>query len=146
TKWRPGPGDHVADTQLSAAYRSQSSNRWVVAISTPITKRVEGKDKPEFLGVVAKSDPNDEKMIDLPEGSSQFAVLIDGRDGAAGLVLQHPLFETTKKYEEDRLPERFAKYRADMKSLPDPKAGEANYSDPLGEDQDGDEYRQRFLA
>jgi serine/threonine protein kinase len=146
SKWRPGPDDHVGDTQLSAAYRSQSSNRWVVAISTPITRRLDGKDKPEVLGVVAKSDPIDERMIDLPVGSSQFAVLIDGREGASGLVLQHPLFETTKKYEEDRLPERFAKYRADMKSLPDAKTGEANYVDPLGEDQDGEEYRQRFLA
>jgi hypothetical protein len=145
TKWRPGPDEHVGDTQLSAAYRSQSSNRWVVAISTPITRRIEGKDKPEFLGVVAKSDPIDERMIDLPEGSSQFAVLIDGREGASGLVLQHPLFEAVKKYEEDRLPERFA-YRADMQSLPDPKTGEANYTDPLGKDEEGEEYRQRFLA
>ncbi len=146
TEWRPAPDERVRDTQLSAVYRSQSSNRWVVAISTPVLRR-NAEGKRQFLGVVAKSEPIGKRMVELQEGASLFAVLIDGREGdRPGLVLQHPLFETAKRYETDRLPERFEKYRVAADAVPDAKTGDPNYVDPLGEDEEGAEYRKRFLA
>jgi eukaryotic-like serine/threonine-protein kinase len=145
-EWRPQSDEHVRETQLSAAYKSQSTNRWVVAASTPIYFR-NANDEPQFLGIMGSSIEVGEEIIKLPPESSQFAVLIDVRSSdRSGLVLQHPLFETAKRYEENRLPERLAKYRIAVDQLPDAKHGEANYRDPLGEDQEGDDYRQRFLA
>lgn len=145
-QWRPGPDEHVKDTQLSAPYKSQSTNRWVVAATTPIYYR-DANDRQQFLGVVGSSIEIGEQIIKLPPESSQFAVLIDARDkDRPGLVLQHPLFETAQRYEKDRLPERLAKYHISVDQLPDAKNGDAYYRDPLGEDREGEDYRQRFLA
>lgn len=146
-EWRAGPDEHVRDTQLSAVYRSQSTGRWVVAVSTPIRQRRIGEAPRQFLGVVGRSNEIGRDIISLPDGASQFAVLVDGRQGErTGLVLQHPLFETAKRYEKDRLPERFEKYRVALDAMPNLKTGSANYRDPLGEDQEGAPYQQRFLA
>jgi serine/threonine protein kinase len=145
-QWRPGPDEHVKDTQLSAPYKSQSSNRWVVAATTPIYYR-DANDRQQFLGVVGSSIEIGEQIIKLPPESSQFAVLIDARDkDRPGLVLQHPLFETAQQYEKNRLPERLAEYHIAVDQLPDAKNGDAHYRDPLGDDKEGEDYRQRFLA
>jgi hypothetical protein len=144
--WRQVDGQRLRDTQLSAAYQSQSTNRWVVAVSTPVTKRNESGER-QFLGVLGRSKEIGSDILNLPDGASQFAVLVDGRDGdRPGLVLQHPLFDTAKPYEEGRLPARFEGYRITGEMLPDAEHGDADYRDPLGDDPDGAEYQQRFLA
>ena len=106
---------HITKTTVSAVYRSQATNQWMVAISHPIH---EPGPEHRFLGVVAlmvdlgrfvelekpgngKAEPND--SIDH---RSQFAVLLDWREGRhRGVILQHPtlsrLLEAGRRLPED---------------------------------------------
>lgn len=143
--WRPQPDEHITRTQLSAVYRSQSSDKWVVAISTPIFQHLENGER-RFLGIVARSLTIGKQFVELPEGSTQYAVLVDARDGdRPGLILQHPVFNAAIE-KEGQLSSRFENYRIPLTELPDPKTGNANFADPLADDEAGTWYRQRFLA
>lgn len=151
--WRPPPEEHLGATQLSAVYRSRSSDLWVVSISTPIfAPAAEGA--PRFLGVVALSFNVGERFVALPVAepidsknrSNQFAVLVDARDGEhTGLILEHPLFDEVVKA-EGKWPERFENYKVLPTAIAPLDRGLANYSDPVGEDKEGRAYRQRYLA
>ncbi|MCC7083396.1 MAG: protein kinase [Pirellulales bacterium] len=146
-QWRAGPDEHIRETRLSAVYRSKSTGRWVVAVSAPIHQRKTGDQPRQFLGIIGRSNEIGKDIINLPDEASQFAVLVDGREGdRTGLILQHPLFDTAKRHEKDRLPDRFEKYRVSADALPNPKTGSANYRDPLGHDEEGAQYQQRFLS
>ncbi|MDP6443977.1 MAG: protein kinase [Pirellulaceae bacterium] len=131
---RPPPNQHIRSTRLSAPFQSQATNKWKIAIATPIYDPVMGGDE-EFLGVVALT-------VDLglfsrfEEGTdSFFAVLIDDRlGGQQGMVLQHPIFEG-----RERLPGRFSEYR--VKLDPDNLA----YYDPFGKDVDGGRYDREWI-
>jgi hypothetical protein len=141
--WRPEPGQQLPSTQLSAVYRSTSTNRWVVAVSTPVFQQENGERR--FLGIVAMSFQIGQQFIQLPEGSDQFAMLIDVREGERpGIVLQHPLFNSLLD-KSGILPDRLEDYRVLLPSLP-PKEGDPNFVDPLAADPEGKDYRQRFLA
>lgn len=142
--WRPEPDDHLQETRLSAVYRSRSTNRWVVAVSTPVFAHKSDGER-TFLGVVAMSFQIGQQFIQLPEGSNQFAMLIDVREGERpGIVLQHPLFNELQA-KSGILPERLEDYRILLPSLP-PKEGDPDFVDPLASDPEGEKFRQRFLA
>lgn len=136
---RPPEVAHIQDTSLSALYQSSATNDWKVAVSTPIMH--EGK----FLGIVGMS-------IELGniihfQGSSdhaQFAVLVDQRPGRfQGAILQHPLLETLRKRPE-RLPDRFSQYRVTFTDeFLEPHY---RYGDPLGRDDEGDEYAHDWIV
>lgn len=140
--WRPNSQEHIKETSLSAVFRSQATNRWVVAISTPIQR-----DPPEgkFLGVLTMAVEVN-RLVELQGGNRQFAVLVDWRSGPnKGLILQHPLFD--KMFQEHgRLPERIKNYRLKSDELPDNKERRESYVDPLGSDPEGDDFDRHWLA
>lgn len=135
---RPEPGEHITEAHISAPYRSQATNEWIVAISAPIYDRTSDssdveKDKPKFLGVVALMVPVGDFIRFEGESASQFATLIDWRDSKRhGLVLQHPKLEDLlKKYpkvSEKNLPE-FTVQKLEEK--PDHPGRLVDYHDPV---------------
>lgn len=142
--WRPGPADHITDTHLSRVFRSQATGRWSVAISTPIvTEDSDGR----FLGVIGLTvDVGQLVEFQEHEQNKPFAVLVDMRAGQnRGLILQHPLYNQLIK-EQGRLPDRFQSYRVTSTDLPDRRERRQDYDDPLGEDEQGGEFRRHWLA
>ncbi len=143
--WRPRPDEHVTDTNLSAVFPSQATDKWSVAISAP----VQTDDQPsKFLGIVAVSTEVGlfvPKITDsqTPEENKPkpFAVLVDGRGNNKGLILQHPLYDKLGK-----IPDRFREYRVKSEQLPDRQDLKENYVDPLGADPEGKEFDQHWLA
>ncbi len=137
--WRPGSDEHIKETALSPVFRSQATNNWVVAISTPVYRNH------TFLGVVTLTVEVG-RLIDLQPSEQQFAVLVDDRKGPhRGLILQHPLFERLLK-EEKKLPDRFQDYRMSHDDLPDDPAHREHYVDPLGRDPLGADFARPWLA
>jgi hypothetical protein len=142
--WRPAPDDHIKETNLSAVYLSQASNRWCVAISAPIQEEADdGHGK--FLGVLCMSvDVN--RFIDLQASDRHCAVLVDWRAGPnKGIILQHPLFDKLIE-EHGKLPNRARNYRLSSDQLPDNKERRENYVDPLAADPEGTDYKRNWLA
>jgi len=137
--WRPAPGTHLASTTLSAVFRSQATQRWIVAVSAPVF------DGARFLGVVALTVEVG-RFVQLQGGNDQFAVLVDLREGEnQGLILQHPLFDRLLK-ERGTLDGRFQDYRLTADNLPDTRYRMDQYRDPLAADPDGGEYSRHWLA
>jgi len=148
--WQPAPDQHIQKTHLSAAHESSSTGLWVVSISTPVFK-VDEKDpnQKQFMGVIGVSFQLATNFINLLEEDRQFPVLVDVREGAHnGLILQHPLLQKLRK-ESDAHLERFVndgKYRISPDVVSQLKEGTADYRDPLASDEEGTDYRQRYLA
>ncbi len=140
--WRPEAEDHIKETSLSPVFRSQSSNRWIVAISTPIQQEApEGK----LLGLMSMA-VEVSRFVDLQGGDRQFAVLVDWRSGPnKGAILQHPLFDEMLS-KHGKLPDRVKNYRLKGDELPDNKDRREDYVDPLGEDPEGDDFNRHWLA
>ncbi len=137
--WRPPPGMNITKTTLSAVFRSQASERWIVAVSTPV---FEGE---KFLGIVALTVEVGQ-FGELKEGNDQFAVLVDLREGDnEGVILQHPLFDKLLT-EEGSLPDRLTACRLTADDLPNEPERMVHYRDPLGEDPAGAAYRGQWLA
>lgn len=140
------PEEHIRRTTLSAVFRSQATNHWMVAVSHPIYGP--GGEE-EFLGVAAL-------MVDLggfvelkhnsDKQFAQFAVLVDWREGKnKGVILQHPLFRELRN-KGQKLPEHFqnAQYRVLPEDLPRHEdlaryqVEEETYHDPFyGESNNG---------
>ena len=139
---------HVQDTHLSAEFKSQATNRWKVAVSTPIWS---GE---EFLGIVALTVElgrlgellgNEEKSL-----QHQFNVLVDGRNNS-GVIFQHPLFELIPD-ENERLSllKEFSEspeYYASLANW-DGEDGRSttNYIDPLSKHERGSAFNFRWVA
>jgi hypothetical protein len=138
--WRPAPDQHVRRTQLSAAYESQSTDDWSVAVSTPVHTSGENQ---EFAGVVGISFLIGRAYFDLAETDDRFAVLADMRPGGhEGLIVQHPLYYKVARDERDRLEQ----YRlAPAEAYPKVKQTE-NYRDPMSGDPAGAPFARRWLA
>ena len=140
--WRPGPGEHVAGTHLSAVFRSKATHRWIVAVAAPVFDR---SPEPRFLGVVALTVEVG-RFAELQGRDNQFAVLVDRRDGDnKGVILQHPLFDKLLQ-EQGKLPDRFKSYRVNSDDLPDVLSRQEHYADPLAADPEGAEYNRHWLA
>jgi len=140
--WRPGPDEHVQETKPSDVFRSQASDHWIVAISTPVWD-----DSPEkrFLGVVALTVEVG-RFVELQGGEGQFAVLVDWREGKhKGVILQHPLFNELQR-KHGRVPDRFREYRLTPEDLPTTAEQRQKYFDPLGDDPEGATYDKHWLA
>ena len=142
SNWRPGDADHIRKTNLSAVYRSASTNRWHVAITTPIYK---DKDASEFIGIVGMSiEPGE--FVQLEPGEDQYSALIDWRPGEhQGLVLQHPLFRQLLRT-QGKIPDRFREVRLEADDLPDTPERRDNYVDPFALEPEGQDFDRSWLA
>ncbi len=140
--WRPGPDERLEETTLSAVFRSQATNHWIVAVSTPVYANSPDR---QFLGVVALTVELG-RFVELQGSRSQFAVLIDWRDGPQkGTIIQHPLFDRLIA-EQGKLPDRLKDYRVTPTHLPDTSARQRSYRDPLAADAEGGVYDRPWLA
>lgn len=140
--WRPGPGEHITETTLSAVFQSQATSRWIVAISAPVFDTTPQR---KFLGVVAMTAEVG-RFILFPGDENQFAVLIDGREGEhRGLVLQHPLLDRLAA-EQGRVPSRFKDCRVPAKMLQEKSLSERPYCDPVTAFPEGAAYDRLWLA
>ena len=90
------PQQHITKTTVSAVFRSQATDHWMVSVSQPIWR--DGGES-DFLGVVALMVDLG-RFVELQENGvrpreqlSHFAVLVDWRKDRRnrGVVLQHPL-------------------------------------------------------
>ncbi|MFO0871236.1 MAG: serine/threonine protein kinase [Pirellulales bacterium] len=188
--YRASSRPRIRDTHLSAAFVSQVSDRWVVAISTPVM-RLDGtpvaptspagaatvqpasattpaesaspqrtaESRPggagdvddRFLGVVSLMFELGQ-ITELPgeESDHVFATIIDTRPGREGTILQHPLYEQLLRDKDRRLPDRFQDRRVSLvgwQATPHPRVYTlTNFRDPLGEDELGAAFQQRWLA
>lgn len=136
------PDQHVRRPSLSAVLRSQATNEWIVAISTPI------QDGDAFLGVAALTVQVG-RFAEFDDRDDQFWVLVDSRPGPDhGLILQHRLFRCYAQRGE-RLPERFQDYRVPLEQLlpaGSDVAVYATYADPMAQDEQGEAFAGVWLA
>jgi len=140
--WRPRPDQRLKQAGLSAVFQSHATSRWIVAISAPVFDQSPGR---KFLGVVALTVEVG-RLVALPGREEQFPVLVDWREGRnKGLLLEHPLFNKFLEA-QGRLPDRFQGYRLREDDLPNIPQRQSDYRDPVAEDEDGAEYRRRWLA
>ncbi len=138
-KARPMPEQHVQCTSLSAPLFSKSTNRWKIAVSTPMYRR---DDPTQLLAVLVLTvDVGD--FMTFPVTESQFAVLVDGRDnGYRGMVLEHPLYN--ELYQPGTgLASEFSKCRV---ALDGQSARKFVYEDPLGKFPGGEAYDRDWIA
>ncbi len=128
-QWRPAEGEHLEETTLSAVFRSQAHEEWIVAVSSPVYE--EPPSGGEFLGVVALTV----KVGGFVELDTQFrkfqgALLVDQREGDhTGMVLQHPVVQGLAKLSNGDLDA----YRLPRDKLPDDPEKSFAYRDPLAE-------------
>ena len=142
TNWRPSPDDHILKTHLSAVYQSESTNRWQVAIATPVFK---DRDPEQFMGVVGMSNEVG-SFVQLEPGEDQYSVLVDWRPGHhQGLVLQHPLFVQLLKT-EGKIADRFREVRLQADDLPDSQLRREDYVDPFAKEPGGEAFDKWWLA
>jgi len=120
---RPMPEQHVEQTSISAPFVSAATNRWKVAVSTPIYR---DDDPTRLLAVlVLTRDVGD--FMTFPATETQFAVLVDSRDnGYRGMVLDHP--RLTASYDEKTGLSGVDKYKIDLDALTEEAC---EYEDPL---------------
>ena len=145
--WRPGEArdvDRLKDTQLSATFKSSSTKKWKVAVSTPIYR---GEERKELAGVLVYTiNVGDfaffRSEYDMDE--QHFAVLVDGRPGPnRGSVLQHKLFAEIDK-KRGKLPDELLSMRVPVEVL-DGKV-DGLYADPLGQHVLGNDYAGNWIA
>jgi hypothetical protein len=139
--WHPEPGKHIQKTIISAAFRSDATITWKVAISTPV------KDKDNnFLGVVALTVEMGKFLREFHNDKMRYAILVDGREGPRkGLVLQHPLFEELLA-QNTPLPEEFGEARVSLDDANGDQAKpQSDYRDPLGKHKLGQAYAGRWI-
>lgn len=143
--WRPPLGEHISATRLSAVFRSQATQRWIVAVSTPV---YDTGPQRRLLGVVALTVQVN-RFVELEGNDDQFAVLVERRPGDhTGRILQHPLFDKLAAINNNMLPQRVEEYRLAADELPVPSgAGRIqDYRDPVAADPEGEPYDKRWLA
>jgi serine/threonine protein kinase len=101
----------IAGTHFSTAFKSTTTKKWKVAISTPVKGMVEGQQK--TIGVMAITvNLGDFSTLSIPALESenlgnQKVVFLDGRNG---VILQHPDLELAQQESEETL-------RVDPKTL-----------------------------
>ncbi len=130
---------HIETTHLSAAFKSSTTKKWKVAISTPVYDRTPAESK--FLGILAVTfNIGDFAVFRTPHTPSDyFAVLIDNRPGdRRGTVLQHPLFQGQPPAQDFNVPLPQLQ-RMGSQAVYD-------YLDPLAEAPGGEAYRGDWIA
>ena len=146
-------GEHLSQTMLSPAFLSRVTDRWVIAISTPIWAEPVDMNESEkdFLGIVAiMFELGHFATLPGANRESEFAVLADARTPGGAVIVQHPLHEFVLTRLNSRLPDRFHAYRIQPAGWQRTRAGEfeycSDYHDPMADDILGTQYRQRWLA
>ena len=132
----------IGATYLSAPFQSTATHAWKIAISTPVMH--DGN----CLAVVALTVDlgSFTKLGRVPGAPNLFAVIVDGRHGHFGQILQHPLFGEVLR-DHEKLPDRFSEYRVPLDSLvSQPASARRLYRDPLGDDPLGDAYQGEWIA
>lgn len=140
-KARPMPQEHVRQTSLSAPLSSSTTNRWKIAISTPIYR---DKERTQLLAVIVLTiDAGD--LLPFKAREDQVAVLVDNRqNGYQGMILDHPLLtgsdgKATSLASEETL----SRYRVQLG--PEGEASD-EYRDPLGEAPGGEAFQRPWIA
>ena len=133
------PPQHIDATRLSAAFKSSTTKKWKIAISTPVYDRAGTEER--FLGILAITfNIGDFAVFRTQQAPlDYFAVLIDNRPGERqGTVLQHPLFQ-------ERPPARdFKVALADLRRVRTEPV--YDYRDPLAAAAGGEDYRGDWIA
>ena len=140
---------------LSAVFKSTSTGRWKVAVSAPVYRS--SGEREEFMGVLVLTINLGDFELFRDGGSVQagngrdkqrpesIAVLVDGRPGSTGTILQHRLFDEIR-LRGDKLPPEFVQkeYRVPAEVL---NAGTGMlYDDPLARHALGSPYAGRWIA
>lgn len=149
----------ISRPTLSAVFKSTSTGRWKVAVSAPVYRQ--SGDNKEFLGVLVltinlgdfelfreggsvgvKGEAKTDHGSGRPEST---AVLIDGRKGHTGTILQHPLFDAITE-RNGKLPPEFVEpaYRVSERVL-NASTGEL-FEDPLARHPLGRSFSGRWIA
>jgi hypothetical protein len=148
----PGSVQPISRATLSAVFKSTSTGRWKVAVSAPLFKN-SGQEK-IFQGVLVLTiNLGDFEMFRdggiqqdrSSKAGKSIAVLVDGRAGHTGTILQHPLFDKVRQ-RGGRLPPEFveAKYHVPEDVLRS-STGQL-YTDPLSQHSLGLPFRGRWIA
>jgi len=145
----------ISNTHLSRAFQSTTTNKWKIAITTPIYMPANQADptdpskRGELIGIMAVTvnlgDFSSLKNDNLTE--NQFAVFIDGRAGSEtgggqrrGTILQHPAMD-----ELDSTPDKpFQLSAIQLRGLL--QGQESLYTDPMGEATELEKYRGKWIA
>jgi serine/threonine protein kinase len=145
----------ISNTHLSRAFQSTTTNKWKIAITTPIYMPADQADpadpsnRGELIGIMAVTvnlgDFSSLKNDNLIE--NQFAVFIDGRAGSEtgggqrrGTILQHPAMD-----ELDSTPDKpFQLSARQLRGLL--QGQESLYTDPMGEATNLEKYRGKWIA
>ena len=145
----------ISNTHLSRAFQSTTTNKWKIAITTPIYMPANQADptdpsnRGKLIGIMAVTvnlgDFSSLKNDNLIE--NQFAVFIDGREGSEtgggqrrGTILQHPAMD-----ELDSTPDKpFQLSAIQLRGLL--QGQESLYTDPMGEATNLEKYRGKWIA
>lgn len=93
----------IQTTYLSRVFKSSTTEKWKVAITTPIH---DAEDPRRVWGVLSLTiNVGDFGVFrNRPQSSDYFAVLVDNREGERkGTILQHPLFQQQAPSQDFRL-------------------------------------------
>lgn len=157
-------------THLSVPFKSTTTNRWKIAVSTPVSvkRRINEKTERTTEGVLvltinigdlellaSESQKREaaERSAD-PEYRAEnrqfsgFAVLVDGHEGEReGTILQHPFFSTLSSAPEFKATNADLKFQIDEAMLRKLKeTGTYRYQDPVSNDPRGTAYRGEWIA
>ena len=161
-------------SHLSVPFKSTTTNRWKIAVSTPISVRrksldEQGPDRVTEGLLVLTINIGDLQLLsteDQPPGLSQeedeapideninrqfsgFAVLVDGHEGQReGTILQHPFFATWNGSEDSKSADgselKFQIDEAMLKKLKED--GTYRYIDPVSKHPAGKAYQGQWIA
>lgn len=159
------PRRNISRTQashLSVPFLSTATNRWKIAVSTPISfKSPDEQEERTFEGVIVltinvgdlellhtfRADPKKGHASDGPSPNqfTGFAVLVDGHEGdREGTILQHPFFSETGTEAPQESNRRFQIDSSMLKRLKE--TGTYRYLDPIAKDPRGDRYAGDWIA
>jgi serine/threonine protein kinase len=130
---------HIQSTHLSAVFKSSTTEKWKVGITTPVYANTDGQQR--FLGVLAMTiNVGDFAIFRNRERPTEyFAVLIDNRQGERhGTILQHPLFQERSPADDYRVPEKVLQAVRNEPVF--------DYHDPIGTAPGGTAYAGDWIA
>ena len=146
---------HIHETHLSSVFRSSTTGRQKVAVSTPIYRTI--TDSNQFVGVLVLTLNLSDlaffrtiSSLDL----ERFAVLVDGRLGTdgkptsdTGRILEHPIFQRSVD-SQGSLPDSLVGYRVPPETLLNllSNSGTQQYVDPFHAAPEGALFDRPWIA
>lgn len=149
----------IENTHLSAAFRSSSTGKWKVGISTPIWDPADEDTRTEQVPIgvlvltinlgdfkllasdISDTEPTESKTV-------RFAALVDGRLGnGQGQLLQHPFVKRLEDQavNRDKLP-IVPEINSPILTRLQNSYGIVDYEDPTGRLKNGDAFRGTWIA